>query len=79
MNYLRLTFFHVFVATLCLRKVRKASFLIFLKDFIYLFEGKGRERERERIIGGRDISWLPLTRPQLGTWPTTRAHALTRN
>ena len=23
--------------------------------------------------------WLPLTRPLLGTWPATRAHALTGN
>ena len=48
----------------------------FLKDFIYLFleRGEGREKERER-----NINQLPLTCPQLGTWPATQACALTRN
>ena len=27
----------------------------------------------------RNIDWLPLTRPQLGIWPTTQACALTGN
>ena len=27
----------------------------------------------------RDTDWLPLTSPQLGTWPTTQAGALTGN
>ena len=27
----------------------------------------------------RDINWLPLTHPQLGTWPATQACALTGN
>ena len=27
----------------------------------------------------RYIKWLPLTYPQLGTWPTTQACALIRN
>ena len=27
----------------------------------------------------RNISWLPLTCPQLGTWPATQACALTGN
>ena len=27
----------------------------------------------------RNIDWLPLTHPQLGTWPTTQACALTGN
>ena len=50
---------------------------VFLKDFIYLFleKGKRREKERERNI---DV-WLPLARPQLGTWPATQACALTGN
>ena len=47
----------------------------FLKDFIYLFSEKGREKE-----GERDISvWLSLVHPQLGTWPTTDACVLTGN
>ena len=45
--------------------------------FIYLFieRGEGREKERERNIN----VWLPLERPQLGTWPGTQACALTGN
>ena len=50
---------------------------LFKKDFIYLFlergEGKGKERERNINM------WLPPAHPQLGTWPTTQACALTRN
>ena len=51
--------------------------LLFFKDFIYLIleRGEGREKERERNIH----VWLPLTCPQLGTWPTTQACALTGN
>ena len=49
--------------------------------FIYLFilrRGKGgRKRERNRC--GENIHWLPLTCPQLVTWPPTQACALTRN
>ena len=42
---------------------------------LFLERGEGREKERERYI---DV-WLPLTRPLLGTWPTTQACALTGN
>ena len=47
------------------------------EDFIYLIleRGEGREKERKRNIN----VWLPLTRPLLGTWPTTQACALTGN
>ena len=45
----------------------------FLNDiYLFLERGKGREKERERNIN----VWLPLTRPLLGTWPTTQACAL---
>ena len=45
------------------------------KVFNYLERGEGREKER-----GRNINvWLPLTYPQLGTWPTTQACTLTGN
>ena len=50
--------------------------LNFLKRF-YLFileRGEGREKERER-----NIDWLPLTHPLLGTWSATQARALTEN
>ena len=48
----------------------------FFKAFIYLFfRERGREGERERNIN----VWLALVRPQLGTWPTPQACALTGN
>ena len=55
----------------------KVLLLLFFKYFTYLFlEGReGREKERERNIN----VWLPLVCPQLGTWPTTQACALTEN
>ena len=37
--------------------------------------GEGKKKGRERNIN----VWLPLTRPQLGTWPATQACALTGN
>ena len=43
------------------------------KIFIYLFS-----RDREGKERGRETS-VPLTRPLLGTWPTTQACALTGN
>ena len=52
-------------------------FKYIFKGFIYLFleRGEGREEERERNIN----VWLALTRPLLGTWPTTQSCALTEN
>ena len=39
-----------------------------------------REGEREEtLMCKRYMDWLPLTRPQLGTWPLTQACALTGN
>ena len=48
----------------------------FLKEYLkeYSERGEGRWKERER-----NIHWLPLTCPQLGTWPTTQASVLTGN
>ena len=51
--------------------------ICFSKDFMYLFLERGEGREKEREKNGN--VWLPLTRPQLGTWPTTLACALTGN
>ena len=54
------------------------SNLYFLKkDFIYLFldRRKGRVKEKERNIS----VWLPLMCPSLGTFPATKACALTGN
>ena len=49
-------------------------FILFFKDFIYLFLERGvvRDKERERNIN----MWLPLAHPPLGTWPTIQACAL---
>ena len=40
---------------------------------------RGRKRGRETSMCKRNINLLPLARPQLGTWPTTQACALTGN
>ena len=55
---------------------------LFLKGFIYLFlereEEREKEREREKHGHSREASAGHLSRdPQLGTWPTTQACALT--
>ena len=52
----------------------KITFL-FKKNFNLLLE-RGEEKEKERE---RNIKWLPLTGPPLGTWPATQACALTGN
>ena len=53
-----------------------SSFFFFLKILcIYFLErGEGKKKEKER-----NIMWLPLKRPLLGTWPTTQACSLTGN
>ena len=51
----------------------------FFKEILFIpfhIEGKGG---RETLIYDRNINWLPLAHPQLGTWPTTQACALTGN
>ena len=65
------------VPALLLNKTFLCGFTFyFFKDFTYLLleRGEGREKERKR-----NISWLPFTRPQLGTWPSTQACALMGN
>ena len=52
-------------------------FLEIFKYFIYLFSERGEVREVEREI--KIIVWLPLTCPQLGTWPAAQEYALTGN
>ena len=42
---------------------------------LFLERGEGKEKERERNIN----VWLPLARPQSGSWPATQACALTGN
>ena len=41
--------------------------------------GEGGRRGKETSICERYIDWLPLTRPQLGTWPATQTYPLTGN
>ena len=43
--------------------------------YLFISRQRGREGERERNIH----VWLPLMRPQLGTWPVTQARALIGN
>ena len=53
---------------------------IFKKRFyLFLERGEGREKGRETSIWERDMDWLPLTRPLLGTWPISQTCALTGN
>ena len=51
-------------------------FILFFKRFIYLYLDRGEGRKKEE----RNINvWLPLTRPILGTRPSTQACSLTEN
>ena len=60
--------------------LRFSVFLFSLKDFVCLIlERRGGEGERERTLCERYIHLLPLSCPQVGTWPATQACALTRN
>ena len=61
--------FHFIVTLLC--------FLDFIS--LSLERGEGREKGRETLMHERNFDQLPLARPQLGTWPTTQACALTGN
>ena len=55
-------------------KVKKINMCFILFIYLFLERGEGWEKERER-----NINWLPLIPPQLGTWPITQACALTGN
>ena len=50
-------------------------FSSFLRFYLFLDKGEGREIKRERNIH----TWLPLARPLLGTWPAAQACVLTGN
>ena len=49
----------------------------FLRFYLFLERGKGRERETS--VFKRYINWLPLAHPQLRTCPATQACVLTGN
>ena len=74
---------HVYLCVCIHTQKNQFGFLkiyIYFKDFIYLLLERGGGREKEKHQGARDTSdRLPLTCPQLGTWPTTQACALTGN
>ena len=58
--------------------VPSVSWEHFFKRF-YLFTFREGKEGGESSICERHINWLPLSYPQLGTWPATQACALTRN
>ena len=65
---------YIYLGMECWGHRLSASFInIFFKYIYFLERGERREKERERKIN----VWLPLVCPQLGTWPTTQACALT--
>ena len=68
-------FFAHFLIGLFVLLLLNCRFVCFLRFYLVLERGEGREKERERNIN----VWLPLTWPPLGTWPTTQACALTGN
>ena len=56
---------------------------LFIKKILFIFRERGREKAGgvggETSMCERNIHWLPLAYPQLETWPTTQACALTSN
>ena len=58
-------------------------YIYIFKDFIYLFLERGskgkRKEEKHLSTCKKYIDLLPLAHPQLRTWPTTQACALTGN
>ena len=64
--------------------LQKLHFLTLKKFFLIIYfqreEKGGRERHTHthtHSVCERNTEWLPLARPQLGTWPTTQACAQT--
>ena len=51
----------------------------FLRFYFFLERAEGMETGRETSMCERIIDWLPLPRPQPGTWPATQACALMGN
>ena len=50
---------------------------IFFLKILFIFEDRGREGET--LVCERYIDRLPLSHPQMGTWPTTQPCALAGN
>ena len=66
-------------STICWKNYFPFLFIKRFYLFLFLEGGEGRQKERERNINMWNIDLLPLTCPQLRTWPTTQAYALTGN
>ena len=47
--------------------------------YLFIYRERGREKARQRNTDVRENDELPLASPQLGTWLTTQACALTWN
>ena len=60
---------------------RERDIKYFLKGFTYLFleRQEGSEKGRETLMYEKYLDRLPLTHPQLGTWPATQACDRTGN
>ena len=67
-------FSFLFLYVLLLRSVSVYFYL-----FFSIFRERGREGERKRNTDVRNIDWLSLAHPQLGTWSATHGGALTGN
>lgn len=39
---------------------------------LFIFEKEGKEGRKEKRKCERNMDWLPLAGPQLGTWPPTQ-------
>ena len=66
--------FSILFTFICMSFLPTKPHCLLFKHFI-CFLGRKEEREKERE---RNIDWLPLAHPFLGTWPATKACALTR-
>ena len=53
--------------------------ITFLKGIINFFREGRKGEERDTSMFERNINQLPVTRPQLGTWPATQACGQTGN
>ena len=52
------------------------NFVLFKRSYLFIFRQSGREGEREGKKHRCVRDGLPLSHPQLGTWPVTQACAL---
>ena len=65
----------LFAVHVCLVFTRRMYIFFFVRFYLFIFKERGRAGDMERNIN----VWLPLACPQLGTWPSTQACAVTGN